>query len=54
MRLATDPAFADTSGGYFSVRDAKALQCPEPGRSERVQRELWVQTVALLAGLGAP
>jgi NAD(P)-dependent dehydrogenase (short-subunit alcohol dehydrogenase family) len=54
VRLATDPAFANKSGGYFSVRDAKPLQCPEPGRSERVQRELWAETVALLAGLDAP
>ncbi|MFD5030125.1 SDR family NAD(P)-dependent oxidoreductase [Streptomyces sp. NPDC058220] len=54
VRLATDPAFAHTSGVYFSVRDAKPLQCPEPGRSEHVQRELWTETVALLAGLGAP
>ncbi|MET8406347.1 hypothetical protein [Streptomyces sp900116325] len=54
VRLATDPAFAHTSGGYFSVRAAKPLHCPEPGRGERVQRELWAETVALLAGLGAP
>ncbi|WP_406502431.1 SDR family NAD(P)-dependent oxidoreductase [Streptomyces sp. NBC_01602] len=54
VRLATDSAFTHTSGGYFSVRDAKPLHCPEPGRSERVQRELWAETVALLAGLGAP
>ncbi|MFD3523087.1 SDR family NAD(P)-dependent oxidoreductase [Streptomyces sp. NPDC058653] len=49
VRLATDPAFAHTSGGYFSVRDAKALECPEPGRDPRVQKELWDQTTALLA-----
>ncbi|MGV9703876.1 SDR family NAD(P)-dependent oxidoreductase [Streptomyces sp. NPDC003483] len=54
VRLATDPAFTHTSGGYFSVRDAKPLPCPEPGRSERVQRELWEETVALLAGPGTP
>lgn len=50
VRLATDPAFAHTSGGYFSVRDAKPLQCPEPGRDPLVQKELWDQTMALLAG----
>ncbi|WP_405849596.1 SDR family NAD(P)-dependent oxidoreductase [Streptomyces niveus] len=53
VRLATDPAFAHTSGGYFSVRDAKPLECPEPGRDPRVQKELWDQTMALLADRGA-
>jgi NAD(P)-dependent dehydrogenase (short-subunit alcohol dehydrogenase family) len=47
-RLATDPAFATRTGGYFSVRDARPLQCPEPGRSEAVQRELWEATERLL------
>ncbi|GAA3709406.1 SDR family NAD(P)-dependent oxidoreductase [Nonomuraea antimicrobica] len=49
VRLATDPAFAETSGGYLSVRDAQPLQCPEPGRDPRVQRELWDETVTLVA-----
>ncbi|MFF5857619.1 SDR family NAD(P)-dependent oxidoreductase [Streptomyces sp. NPDC012751] len=48
-RLATDPALAGTSGGYFSVRDARPLPCPEPGRSPLAQRELWDETVAFLA-----
>ncbi|MDT0467251.1 SDR family NAD(P)-dependent oxidoreductase [Streptomyces gibsoniae] len=51
VRLAIDPAFAHTSGGYFSVRGAKPLQCPEPGRSEHVQRELWSETMFLLRGM---
>jgi NAD(P)-dependent dehydrogenase (short-subunit alcohol dehydrogenase family) len=46
-RLATDPAFADVTGGYFSVKDAVPLQCPGPGRGD-VQRELWEATEALL------
>ncbi|MEV7677107.1 SDR family NAD(P)-dependent oxidoreductase [Streptomyces sp. NPDC088341] len=54
VRLATDPALAHTSGGYFSVRDATPLRCPGPGRDEDVQRELRAQTLALLADLGAP
>ncbi|MFF0223673.1 SDR family NAD(P)-dependent oxidoreductase [Streptomyces sp. NPDC004629] len=54
VRLATDPAFAHADGGYFSVRDAKPLECPEPGRDESVQGELWAETVALLADLTAP
>ncbi|GGN64145.1 hypothetical protein GCM10011579_033260 [Streptomyces albiflavescens] len=37
------------STGWCSVRDARPLQCPEPGRDPRVQRELWDETVALLA-----
>ncbi|MEV1023048.1 hypothetical protein [Streptomyces sp. NPDC050264] len=49
VRLATDPALAGTSGGYFSARDARPLQCPEPGRDPSVQRELWEATVSLLA-----
>ncbi|WP_225829211.1 SDR family NAD(P)-dependent oxidoreductase [Streptomyces naphthomycinicus] len=52
VRLATDPAFADISGGYFSVRGARPLPCPEPGRGEQVQRELWSQTVSLLDRTG--
>lgn len=43
-RLATDRVFATESGGYFSVNDAKPLVCPEPGRGETVQRELWEAT----------
>ncbi|MHA6758578.1 Rossmann-fold NAD(P)-binding domain-containing protein [Streptacidiphilus sp. PAMC 29251] len=50
-RLATDPALAATTGGYFSVKDAKPLQCPEPGRAEDVQRELWERTAELLRDL---
>ncbi|GHA75997.1 MULTISPECIES: SDR family NAD(P)-dependent oxidoreductase [Streptomyces] len=53
VRLATDPAFAHTSGGYFSVRDAKSLECPEPGRDPRIQKELWDETVTLLAAHAA-
>ncbi|MFF5537176.1 SDR family NAD(P)-dependent oxidoreductase [Streptomyces cinerochromogenes] len=53
VRLATDPAFAHITGGYFSVRDARPLRCPEPGRGEAVQRELWTETESLLAGTAA-
>ncbi|WP_326594983.1 SDR family NAD(P)-dependent oxidoreductase [Streptomyces sp. NBC_01803] len=49
VRLATDPAFAGTSGGYLSVRDARPLECPEPGRAPLLQKELWEETVELLA-----
>jgi NAD(P)-dependent dehydrogenase (short-subunit alcohol dehydrogenase family) len=47
-RLATDPAFATTTGGYFSVKDAKPLVCPEPGRGEDVQRALWDATAEIV------
>jgi NAD(P)-dependent dehydrogenase (short-subunit alcohol dehydrogenase family) len=51
VRLATDPAFAETSGGYFSVKDGKPLVCPEPGRGEKVQADLWETTATLLEGV---
>jgi NAD(P)-dependent dehydrogenase (short-subunit alcohol dehydrogenase family) len=53
VRLATDPALARTSGAYLSVRDARPLPCPEPGRSPLVQKDLWEETVALLAAHAA-
>jgi NAD(P)-dependent dehydrogenase (short-subunit alcohol dehydrogenase family) len=48
VRLATDPAFAETTGGYFSVKDAAPLACPEPEHSKGVQTDLWQTTAALL------
>ena len=48
VRLATDPAFAETTGGYFSVKDAAPLPCPEPARSNRIQADLWETTAFLL------
>jgi NAD(P)-dependent dehydrogenase (short-subunit alcohol dehydrogenase family) len=47
-RRATDPAFATTTGGYLSVRDATSLVCPQPGRDEDLQRTLWDATADLL------
>ncbi|WP_299529204.1 SDR family NAD(P)-dependent oxidoreductase [uncultured Streptomyces sp.] len=49
VRLATDPALDGMSGRYLSVRDARPLRCPEPGRDPRAQAELWEATEALLA-----
>jgi NAD(P)-dependent dehydrogenase (short-subunit alcohol dehydrogenase family) len=51
VRLATDPAFAETTSGYFSVKDAAPLACPEPGRSRRIQADLWETTATLLDGV---
>jgi hypothetical protein len=48
VRLATDPAFTETTGGYFSVKDAAPLTCPEPGRSNGIQADLWETTADLL------
>jgi NAD(P)-dependent dehydrogenase (short-subunit alcohol dehydrogenase family) len=47
VRLATDAAH--TSNGYFSVKDAKPLDCPTPGSDETVQRDLWTSTATLVA-----
>ncbi|WP_285107925.1 SDR family NAD(P)-dependent oxidoreductase [Promicromonospora sp. MEB111] len=47
-RLVTDPELATRTGGYFSVRDARPLRCPEPGRDADVQHELWEATERLL------
>ena len=48
VRLATDPAFAGITGGFFAVEDAKPLECPEAGRDEAIQRALWNATAELL------
>ena len=48
VRLATDPAFADSAGGYFAAKTAAPLTCPEPGRDAALQRELWQATAAFL------
>ncbi|WP_043729763.1 SDR family NAD(P)-dependent oxidoreductase [Kutzneria sp. 744] len=46
--LCTDDRFATTTGGYFSHRDAKPLECPAAGRGEQIQKELWDATAALV------
>ncbi|HET6292330.1 MAG TPA: SDR family NAD(P)-dependent oxidoreductase [Kribbella sp.] len=47
-RLAADPAFATTTAGYFSVKNAALLECPLPGRPERIQQDLWTTTTKLV------
>jgi NAD(P)-dependent dehydrogenase (short-subunit alcohol dehydrogenase family) len=49
VRLATDPAFAANTGGYFAAKGAKPLECPKAGRGEQAQRALWEATSELLA-----
>ncbi|WP_329088184.1 SDR family NAD(P)-dependent oxidoreductase [Streptosporangium sp. NBC_01469] len=48
VRLATDPAFAGVTGGYFAAKTARPLECPEIGRGEAIQRALWDATAELL------
>ena len=48
VRLAIDPQFRGTSGGYFSVRDAKPLTPVWPGGDQELQAKLWAQTEQLL------
>jgi len=54
VRLATDPAFADSVGGYFAVKTAEPLECPEAGRDETIQRALWDATAGLLRDIRHP
>ncbi|WP_371650452.1 SDR family NAD(P)-dependent oxidoreductase [Streptomyces mirabilis] len=54
VKLATDPEFADSTGGYFAARTAKPLQCPEVGRGEAVQRALWEATAELVHDIRRP
>jgi hypothetical protein len=53
VRLATDPAFAGITGGFYAAEGAKPLECPVTGRDEGVQRALWDVTAKLLvSGVG--
>ncbi|MEY9968537.1 NAD(P)-dependent dehydrogenase (short-subunit alcohol dehydrogenase family) [Streptacidiphilus sp. MAP12-16] len=48
VQLATDPAFAEITGGYFAARGARPLTCPPAGHDEEVQHELWQATADFL------
>jgi NAD(P)-dependent dehydrogenase (short-subunit alcohol dehydrogenase family) len=48
VRLATDPQFHKTTGGYFSVNDAQPLTPAWPGGDMGLQAKLWYQTEQLL------
>jgi NAD(P)-dependent dehydrogenase (short-subunit alcohol dehydrogenase family) len=48
VRLATDPSFAEMTGGYFGVKEAEPLECPAPGREPPTQRALWEATADLV------
>jgi NAD(P)-dependent dehydrogenase (short-subunit alcohol dehydrogenase family) len=52
VRLASDPAFADVTGGYFSVKDARPLIPVAPGADRQAQQALWQATAERVAALG--
>jgi NAD(P)-dependent dehydrogenase (short-subunit alcohol dehydrogenase family) len=49
VRLASDPAFADVTGGYFSVSDARPLVPVAPGADPQAQQALWQATAERVA-----
>src|SRR2546429_583396 len=50
-RIVTDPAFPAVAGVSFAAKAPTPLTCPEPGRGEAVQRELWQATAEFLHDL---
>jgi NAD(P)-dependent dehydrogenase (short-subunit alcohol dehydrogenase family) len=51
VRLASDPAFAEVTGGYFSVSEARPLVPVAPGADRQAQFALWQATAERLAAL---
>jgi NAD(P)-dependent dehydrogenase (short-subunit alcohol dehydrogenase family) len=49
VRLANDPAFADVTGGYFSVSDTRPLVPVVPGADPQAQQALWQATAERVA-----
>jgi NAD(P)-dependent dehydrogenase (short-subunit alcohol dehydrogenase family) len=49
VRLASDPAFADVTGGYFSVKNARPLVPVAPGADRQAQQALWQATAERVA-----
>jgi NAD(P)-dependent dehydrogenase (short-subunit alcohol dehydrogenase family) len=49
VRLASDPAFADVTGGYFSVKHARPLVAVAPGADRQAQQVLWQATAERVA-----
>jgi NAD(P)-dependent dehydrogenase (short-subunit alcohol dehydrogenase family) len=49
VRLASDLAFADVTGGYFSVSDARPLVPVAPGADRQAQQALWQATAERVA-----
>jgi NAD(P)-dependent dehydrogenase (short-subunit alcohol dehydrogenase family) len=51
VRLASDPAFAEVTGGYFSVKGARPLIPVAPGADRQEQQALWQATAERVAAL---
>src|SRR5882757_427214 len=49
VRLASDPAFADVTGGYLSVKDMRPLVPVAPGADRQAQQALWQATAERVA-----
>jgi NAD(P)-dependent dehydrogenase (short-subunit alcohol dehydrogenase family) len=49
VRLATDPDVAPTTGGYFSVKQAIAMEPAYPANSPSACKDLWSTTSVLIA-----
>jgi NAD(P)-dependent dehydrogenase (short-subunit alcohol dehydrogenase family) len=49
VRLASDPAFAKVTGGYFSVNDTRPLVPVAPGADRQAQHALWQATTERVA-----
>jgi NAD(P)-dependent dehydrogenase (short-subunit alcohol dehydrogenase family) len=49
VRLASDPAFAEVTGSYFSVKDARPLVPVAPGADRQAQQALWQSTAERVA-----
>jgi NAD(P)-dependent dehydrogenase (short-subunit alcohol dehydrogenase family) len=51
VRLASDPAFAEVTGGYFSVKGARPLVPVASGADRQAQQALWQATAERVAAL---
>jgi NAD(P)-dependent dehydrogenase (short-subunit alcohol dehydrogenase family) len=49
VRVASDPVFAEVTGSYFSVKNARPLTPVAPGDDRQAQHALWNATVEQLA-----
>jgi NAD(P)-dependent dehydrogenase (short-subunit alcohol dehydrogenase family) len=49
VRLASDPTFANITGGYFSVTDGRPLVPASPGDDPKAQHDLWRATAERVA-----
>src|SRR5882757_1269829 len=49
VRLASDPAFTEVTGGYYSVNNAKPLAPVAPGGDRPAQQALWQATAQRIA-----